>query len=322
MDRFKRMLTANLGVKIVAVVFAVILWLHVTAQQEETQAFSVPLVLAGIPDSLTIIHDVPRSVNLTVRGARSNLIKLRLLGRLRARIDLSMIAATGRVNIPVRAGILNLSEEIDPRNVTIENPKTLALFFEPVVSKTVPVRVAFRGEIPADIIVTGQPTVAPGQVTLRGAVSVVREVSVVSTDEIDIADKYGALSFKIGISLDDRRIEVSPPTVTVEMETSRREVRTLANIPPTLLETGDERLIEYRPRAVTLTVEGPEEMIRRITAEDVSVIIDITSLDPGSYRIEPEIIVPQGIERYWLDIDAFEITISPPRKDGQVDEKR
>ncbi|MBN1884500.1 MAG: hypothetical protein JW876_03110 [Candidatus Krumholzibacteriota bacterium] len=322
MERIARAISANLGAKIVAVVFAVVLWFHVTAQQQENQSFRVPLVLAGIPESLTVIHGVPESVDLTIRGARSNLIKIRLLGRLKARIDLSTIAGEGRVNIPMRAGILNLSEEIDPRNVTIDSPKNLSLNVEPVVSRQVPVRVAFRGEIPEDLIVTEQPTIIPERVTVRGAASLVGGVTVLSTTEIDIRNRRGKVRFEADIAVNDRRLEVTPARVMIEMATSRRGVRTLANIPPTLLQTDGGPAVEYRPRAVSLTIEGPEEAIARITAEDVSVIIDITSLSPGTYRIEPEIIVPKGIERYWLDVDAFEITIPPPGGDGAVDEKR
>ena len=38
MERIARAISANLGAKIVAVVFAVVLWFHVTAQQQENQS--------------------------------------------------------------------------------------------------------------------------------------------------------------------------------------------------------------------------------------------------------------------------------------------
>ncbi|HSG28271.1 MAG TPA: hypothetical protein VLA34_07305, partial [Candidatus Krumholzibacterium sp.] len=97
---FYKELVRNPGAKIISLVFAVLLWLHVTAQQGEDQSFRVPLVMTGIPDSLTVIHDVPQFIEVTVRGPRSSLIKLRLFGRPKAVVDLSM-ARKGRVNIPL-----------------------------------------------------------------------------------------------------------------------------------------------------------------------------------------------------------------------------
>jgi YbbR domain-containing protein len=61
-EKVFRVITANIGAKIVSLLFAVLLWLHVTGQQGENQFFRVPLVLSGIPDSLTVIHEYPRAV--------------------------------------------------------------------------------------------------------------------------------------------------------------------------------------------------------------------------------------------------------------------
>jgi YbbR domain-containing protein len=154
-----RGLVSNLGAKIVAVLFAVFLWLHVTAQQEDKQTFRVPLTLTAIPDSLTIIHPVPEYIEVTIRGARSSLIRMRLLGKLKASVDLST-ARGGRLDVPLSPSILTLPQEFDPRSATVDDPKTLSLRFERVVSKMVPVKIAYKGEIPEDII-AGQPVIIP-----------------------------------------------------------------------------------------------------------------------------------------------------------------
>ena len=311
--RFEKMmkaLTANLGTKLISLFFAVFLWLVVTAQLEENQSFRVPLALSGIPDSLTIIHEVPEHIEVTIRGPRFNFIKLRLFSRLKASIDLSL-AKRGRMNIPLSSAILNLSEEIDPRDVTVDSPKTLNLNFERVVTKLVAVKIAYKGEIPRDIIITGKPVLIPEKVVIRGAASIVSGISLLTTEEIDIKNKKGMITQEVGLQLGGRNITVEPDKVLLEMEISRRAVRTLANIPPTLLQDDETLVVEYSPRAVSLTIEGPEDLIKSIVADDISVILNITTKKPGTYMLEPEIIVPQGIETYWLDVNAFEITILP-----------
>ena len=310
-ESFFRGMRANIGAKIISVLFAVFLWLHVTAQQGENQAFKVPMELVNIPDSLTIIHDVPEFVEVTIHGSRSNLLKLRLFGRLKASVDLSM-AKRGRVNIPLSSAILNLSDELDPRNIVIDNPKSLSLNFEKVIVNSVPVKVAYKGEIPRDIIITGQPVVIPSKVKVRGAASVVSGVSFLTTEEIDIRNKRGRVTHEVGLQLGGRNILVIPNKVLIEMEISKKAVRTLANVPPTILQDDETLLLEYSPRVVSLTIEGPEEVIKNIVADDVSVILNVTTKKPGTYQLQPEVIIPQGIEKYWLDVDAFEVTILPP----------
>ena len=303
-------MTSNLGAKIIAILFAIFLWLHVTAQQLEDQGFRVPLSLTGIPDSLTIIHDVPEFVEVTVRGSRSNLLKLRLFGRLKATVDLEEVKR-GRVNIPLSSAILNVSEDFDPRDIEVDEPKTLTLNFERVVTRMVPVRIAYRGEIPQDIIITGDPTIIPDRVQVQGAMSIVSSITLVNTEEIDIRGKRGKLTQELAIDVGGRNVAVSPQNVLVEMELSRRGVRTLANLPPTILQDTDDVTVIYSPKTVSLTIEGPEDVIREITSDKVSILLDITTRSPGTYKIRPEIKLPQGIEKYWLDVEYFDITINP-----------
>jgi YbbR domain-containing protein len=314
-EKVWKSLTANLGAKIISLFFAVFLWLVVTAQLEESQSFRVPLALVNIPDSLTIIHEIPGHVAVTIRGARFNFIKLRLFSRLRASVDLSM-AKRGRMNIPLSSAILNLSEDIDPRNVTVDGPNVLNLNFERVVSRSVPVKVAYRGEIPKDIIITGSPVIIPERVKVRGAASIVTGIMLLTTEEVDIRNRRGMITQEVGIVIGDRNITIEPDKVLLEMEISRRAVRTLANLPPTLLQDNGTLAVEYSPKIVSLTIEGPEELVKSIVSDDISIILNITTKEPGTYMLQPEIIVPQGIEKYWLDINAFEVTISSPPREG------
>ncbi len=293
-----------------ALLFAIFLWLHVTAQQLENQGFRVPLSLTGIPDSLTIIHDVPEFIEVSIRGSRSNLLKLRLFGRLKAVVDLQDVKR-GRVNIPLSSAILNVSEEFDPRDIEVEEPKSLTLNLERVVTRTVPVRIAFKGEIPQDIIIRGDPTIIPDKVQVQGAMSVVGGITLVNTQEIDIRGKRGKLTQETPIDVGGRNFTVTPRNVLVEMELSRRGVRTLANLPPTILQDTDDVSVIYSPKTVSLTIEGPEEVIRDITSDKVSILIDITTRNPGTYKIRPDVKLPQGIEKYWLDVEHFEVTINP-----------
>ncbi len=310
-DRFVKAVKRNIGVKIVSFFFAVFLWIHVTAQQGENQAFRIPLSLAGIPDSLTIIHEVPQFVEITIRGSRSSLLKLRLFGRLKGTVDLSM-AKKGRMNIPLSAEALNLAKDFDPRDISIDEPKSLALNFEQVISKSVPVKIAYKGGIPEDILITDSPVIIPARVKISGASSIVQSITFLASQEIDIRNRKGKFSQDVGLNTGGLRIVTVPDKVLIEMEIRKKAVRTIANIPPTLLQDDGAPPVEYSPRVVSITIEGPEEIVKKIVPDDLSVILNITVKKPGTYRLEPEVIVPKGIEKYFLDVDAFEITILPP----------
>ncbi|HSG27732.1 MAG TPA: CdaR family protein, partial [Candidatus Krumholzibacterium sp.] len=223
---------------------------------------------------------------------------------------------------PLSGTLLDLPDDIDPRDVSIDNPTTLVLNFEQVLSRSVPVRIAYKGKIPDDVMIMGSPVIIPARVVVRGASSIVSAIQFLTTEEIDIRGKRGKITEETGLTLEGRNITVSPQKILIEMEIRKRATRTLANIPPTLLQDDSEMSVEYMPKVVSLTIEGPEDVIREITADDVSVILNITTRSPGVYRLEPEVIVPAGIEKYFLDAEVFEITIFSGTREAGKDNRQ
>jgi len=153
------------------------------------------------------------------------------------------------------------------------------------------------------------PVIIPARVKVSGASSLVKGINSISTQEMDVRNRRGKITEETGLYLEGRNITTTPEKVLVEMEIHRRMVRTLSNIPPTLVRDDNSGTVEYSPRVVSITLEGPEEIIKTIKASDVSVIVNITTKKHGTHRIEPEVIVPAGVEKYFLDTEIFEIKI-------------
>ena len=87
----------------------------------------------------------------------------------------------------------------------------------------------------------------------------------------------------------------------------------MPGIPPTLLQVEEGFQIEYSPTTASLTVEGPEELVNRLVNDDLSIILSIPPGARGTSRIQPEVIVPQGIDTFSIDVDSFEVKVLPKR---------
>jgi len=306
-----RALTENIGIKIVSLLFASLLWLYVTAQIGERQTFKVRLDLVNIPESLSVASGAPKEVLVTMRGARSELMKLRFLSRIRGTVDLGG-AREGRVVVPLSAAILNLPAGFSAGDAAIESPKSLTLDFERIVSAYVPVTPVFRGSVPKGMILVGQPSVSPPRVLMRGTAAAMSGVVAVETEPIDLRNKRSGFSQEAALHAGERR-EAIPRSVRVEIGIARRAVRTMPGLPPTLLQEEDGFLIEYSPSTVSLTVEGPEDLVNRLVNEDLSIILSIPPGLRGTSWIRPEVIVPQGIDTFTIDVDSFEVKVLPKR---------
>jgi YbbR domain-containing protein len=306
-----RALAANIGLKVVSLLLAICLWLYVTAQIGEKQTFSVPLAMVNVPDSLAVAREAPREIAITMRSSRSEILKLRFMSTVRATVDLAG-AREGRVMVSLTPGNLNLPGGFRPEDVTIESPKSLTLDLERVVSVSVPVTPVLRGVVPKEMMLVGEPSVTPDHVIVRGPASAMRGVVSVETEPIDLHGRRGKLSREVPLRVPRGRQAV-PDKVLVELEVSRRAVRTIPGITPTVFP-GEEGLdIEFSPTTAALTVEGPEELVSKLVPDDVSIILSVAPGTRGTTRIQPEVIVPQGIDTFTLDVSSFEVRVLPAR---------
>jgi hypothetical protein len=47
-----------------------------------------------------------------------------------------------------------------------------------------------------------------------------------------------------------------------------------------------------------------------LSSGDVSVLVDLSGKPPGRYTLAPEVIVPDGVVSYVMDIDSLRIVIN------------
>lgn len=226
------------------------------------------------------------------------------------------MARRGNVVIPLSAEMLKIPGRFKPGEVSIGNARSLSLAFESVERRYVPVRAVFRGEMAKDMTFVGQPVIVPDRVLVSGASSALADTAEVVTEEIDLRSRPGTFSREVGLRLGGRRLTVVPRKVLVKFELGKRASRTLAGIPPTVLQADEGLQVECSPRTASVTVEGPEELVKRLLPDEVSIVLDVSARKKGTYRIRPEVIVPQGIERYSLDVEVFEVTVAPKERGG------
>ena len=76
MRLLRRLLFANMGLKITALVISTGLWVVFNSQPMVEAAYSAPLVLVNVPSDLTIAGQVPLTVQMRVRGRLGRLRRL------------------------------------------------------------------------------------------------------------------------------------------------------------------------------------------------------------------------------------------------------
>lgn len=226
-----------LGLKVLAISLAMLLWLTVAGEHVVERAMRVPLEFRNIPAALEIVGDPPTSVDVRLRGSSALLSRLDP-GEIVAVLDLKAARAGSRLfhiaNDEVRA----------PYGVEVAQvvPGTLALELERSGRRTIPVVPALEGE-PAPGFVTGKVTSDPATVEVAGPESRLRQLTGATTEPVEVTGTQDRVRDVVTIGIADSAVRlVQPQNATVVVEVLPAPVeRDLPGLPVRWRNLGADR---------------------------------------------------------------------------------
>lgn len=298
--------TENVGLKAIAMGFAIGLFAFLYGQQDE-QLRTIPVSVVMRPpaenSNRELMTQIPASVHVTLRGSARAIDRLIQTGVPPIEIDLR----SGRKDqIVFDENMFQLPPETE---VTIIDPPSIDLEWEDVVTRSVPVQASITGQAAAGYVVRGVPEVEPSQLTVRGPRSVVEVIQFARLAPFDISGlSEGVHKRRIAIDSPPTRTKfLGPGSAVVSVTIARRlsEAR-FENRPvevvgmPGALST---------PRTVDVVVFGPPEVVRALRADQVVPRADLTRV-PGLDLKEAR----RGsvVAKVSVELTHAEVEIQPP----------
>src|SRR6476660_5257537 len=130
----------HLGLKVLSVVLALLLWMIVSGEEMVERGLRVPLELQQVPAGLELLGDVPATVDVRVRGASGTLSRV-AAGDVVAVLDLRT-AQPGRRLFPLTPDQVRVPFGVQTTQVL---PSAVTMAFEPSASREVRVVPAVDG---------------------------------------------------------------------------------------------------------------------------------------------------------------------------------
>ena len=186
----------HFGLKLMSVGLAVLLWLTVSGEETVERGLRVPLELQQFPAGLEIQGEAPSTVDVRVRGTSGALSRV-AAGDVVAVLDLRAARAGNRL-FPLTPELVHVPFGVEVVQII---PSTVALSFEPSVTREVPVVASTEGE-PAPGYVLGKVTVTPDRVEIVGPESAVKRAREALTETISVADLRESQTAAVTIGLD------------------------------------------------------------------------------------------------------------------------
>ncbi len=135
-----------------------------------------------------------------------------------------------------------------------------------------------------------------------------------STQPIDLRDHTTSFEVSIPITLPNPDLLLlSGQNITVYVEikpvTTSKQFEA---IPVKILGLADNLKAKTSPNTVSVLVNGPQEVVNKLTTDDIGVVIDLNGLAPGNYTLPLTVAVGQG------QIPSEGVSVLPGEVDVQI----
>jgi len=263
----------NIPIFIASLLLSLMLWLVVYSQNLPVQTpayFSLPVrtTESGLDGGRLRITKIPELISLTAVGNADQLRAIKDANPY-ALVDLRG-ARPGQNRYPVAV----MPEDVS--KYFTEQPVFTTVTLEPMASKRMRVKVDTSGELNDNTLLLDKVNVLPAVVVIRGAASVVRQVSGVraildlSQVATSSADRQPLSVDLEALTSDNRRvpdIEIEPSAVTLDPVLSPAPVKKAVFVIPTFIGTPADGYVaagfDIRPRQVSIV--GPSLMLASLT---------------------------------------------------------
>lgn len=270
----KRAFTENLGLKLIAAVISLILYFVVWFQEEAEQIFEVQ-VLSDLPEpssGLKLMSELPNVVRVRLRGPGTTIKSL----------SPSNIA-------PVKIDLRNKGEGVSQHYFSEEDfeiptgtkfvrviPESIMVKLERLVSKKLPVKIRISGKLKSGIEFAEEPSVSPSSVSAIGPSSLMRELNVVETEDVEIQDLDVGEHVRVVPAKHIENVEIRTGS-ELKVSLKVRWIQGQRTISGLLVQaTGTDLSADVRPKEVAVGLSGPQVALDRL---DLSKVVPVAIIE-------------------------------------------
>lgn len=267
---------------------------------------SVPVEFVDIPADRVLVSGGLAQVKATVRGPSF------VVNRLVSSVPSIRIKIPPQVEEHYTA-VLSADELDIPTSIAVIRiePETLALDFDKLVSKDVPVVLPRIGSVAEGMFVE-QLTISPERVTVVGPSKEIASVSQVESLPIDLKGSRESRSERLSLRLPVPSSRLTPAEVAVKVLVSKIQEERLFSALPIEVRTTLTELYSISPREVAITIKGDRDLVRAASRESIIPYIRLESTIIKPEEVQVAVDLPSSLK--YLMITPQSVKVAPIRK--------
>ena len=303
-------LRENFWLKLFSLIFALVVWFWASGWVYHRVAKTVPVTLnlapqmtlkSISPPAVEVVLETPGPV-VNLGGASGgtpevvhDMTETKEPGKF-------LIALSSRnVRVPFRASVVSV------------NPSRIDAEIDRLTDKVLPVKVVYNGQPSSGYRIAGQ-TVMPPEVLIPGPDSVLKDMSAIETEPINVAGRRESFpeDARLKPVSPDPAIQPKPVRVRVEIAPVL-ENRLISGIPVALLRAAkpaDE--VTIVPTEIKVTLRGQKIPLESVMPRDIKAYVDVSDLGPGLYQLPLQTKLPANIVLETAEPAVIKVTVGQP----------
>jgi len=280
--------TDHLGVKLLALLLAVVIYAHVYTDQEQEAILRVPLRVTGLPADLVLTEKPPGEVELAARGSGKQILKLRVQHPVLL-VNLNEVrpGQVQRMLSPVDVALPVGSQVVVTE---IRDPHLVEFMVDTLITREVNVRVLPEGRPPEGFVLGADPRPEPSRVAVRGPSHLVEDLDHVTAGPLLLPDLVeGVQHVELPVHTEDERLHADPPEVSVETRLEPLATRAFGDIVVRMEGLPTVQAARVEPDSAEVVLAGPQVALAMLEPSDLRLHLDVRSLPPGRYLLAPQL---------------------------------
>lgn len=269
-----------------------------------------PMVTGLDENSLRVVTVYPEVEQVTVSGPSS----------------LVESVATVILPVEVAGGTQTFTEVYVPQAHDEDGNVVDGVTIDPA-AVTANVRVSARGKSVAVLAsITGVPapgyevaarTINPQFVIVDGDKAALDSLVALTTEPVDVSGADTSFGRTVGIADLPEGLQILQPSsgeVEVLVQIAQRGVRqTLPSQQVSIVGLGPGLVGQATPNEITIDVVAPEDALAELDSSTLKIVIDASGLGPGTYAVQPSVIMPPHVQ--WVASFPTEVTLTITQAD-------
>jgi YbbR domain-containing protein len=279
--------------KVLSIALAIILFVFHRMSSLENRFFSVPLTVEVNP-TLVPANSYTRIVRVSLRGDATSIYPI-LEDDIEAYIDLKKYDSPGLYRAPVQIRKLGTALGVEPLEISVD-PIEMSLELDQKMSKYIHVSANLRGSVQAgyDLI---SYTLTPSQVVVEGPLTLLENITGLSTDYIDLGERSEDFFLTVNILNLDPRLVIRGNGETEFHGLIRQTVpvRNFDGLPITVRNLAEGLAGETELKIGTVRLEGPQNQLDQFEPPPDFLYLDGSEITgPGTYTLPVQADLPGG----------------------------